>query len=365
MKALLIAEQLRQPIPGGIGTYIDGLCSGLMKISDIQPTLFTSKYRLNESSDVADPLLRYGLPISYSRFSSRVMTTLWSARWGKTKLGVHPDNWEVVHATSLLTPPKLSVPMTAMVHDLAWRAHPEAYPARGRKWHERALTHAIARADFFFVPSSATANDLISAGVPAKQIGVVPLGWDHLPEPDDERADALLKRFGVTGGFLLVVGTQEPRKNLARLLAAYTEICEQIHDLPLLLVGPEGWGGKLQPTPGVFLAGMPSAAVLTSLYRKCSVFVSVPLMEGFGLPVLEAMSQGAPVVSSETPSAGDATYRVDPHNVAAIGEGIKRVLNDRALRLELIAKGKLHAGPFTWERCARAHASVWRELGVA
>jgi len=103
-------------------------------------------------------------------------------------------------------------------------------------------------------------------------------------------------------------------------------------------------------------------AEVTAFYRRSFAFVSVPFLEGFGLPVLEAMAQGAPVIASPVPSAGDATYRVDPHNTAAITEAMVRLTKDEALRSDLIERGKRHADRHTWADTARLHAHAWMQL---
>lgn len=364
MRALVIAEQLRGRVPGGIGTYVDGLCLGLTREHDLDVTIGASAWRAKSSnaSDEAsrDPLEQYGYPLWRSRWSSTVMSRLWD--YGFASPTSRSRRWDVVHATSLLLPPTKDDVLTVMVHDVGWRHYPDAYTRRGCRWHERALIRAIDRAAHFFVPSNATANDLIAAGVPTKKTTVVDLGWDHLPDADDPGSEALLDRIGVSGPFLLAVGTIEPRKNLPRLVDAYRTIAAQVDNIPLLIVGPHGWGAALKSAPGVMLVGSPSTAILTALYRRCSVFVSVPLLEGFGLPVLEALSQGAVVVSSGTPSAGVATYRVDPTNTGAIAEGIRRAVTDTDLRRELKRVGRAHAADRTWVQCAHQHARVWEEL---
>lgn len=352
MKVLIVAEQLRQRVPGGIGTYVTGLCLGLVNEDIIMPTLVASGTKDN----LPDPLEEFGYPIVRMRYRTRVLSRLWGFGLAGPK-----GKWSAVHATSLLMPPSRA-PLTVMVHDMAWRRYPEAYPASGRAWHERALRRAIVHARHFFVPSLETKNDLVGDGVLPSQITVTNLGYDHLPEPDDEGASTLLARIKVTDSFLLAVGTFEPRKNLARLVAGYELVRSEIGKMPLVVVGPTGWGAALKPIEGVHIVRSASAAQITSLYRRCNTFVSVPLMEGFGLPILEAMSQGAPVVSSSTPSSGDATYRVDPMNPAAIGEGIRRVVTEPAMRRDLIAKGRRHAEGMTWANCARQHAQVWEGL---
>ena len=141
--------------------------------------------------------------------------------------------------------------MVVTVHDLLWRRVPDAYPARGRAWHEAALRRALRRADRFVVPADVVADDLEGAGAPGPAITVIPMGSDHLPPPDFDAGAALLARLGIQGPFLLSVGTLEPRKNQARLIEAYTRIRGSLPEpWPLVLVGPTGWGRQVAPGPG-------------------------------------------------------------------------------------------------------------------
>jgi glycosyltransferase involved in cell wall biosynthesis len=250
-----------------------------------------------------------------------------------------------------------------MVHDLAWRHFPEAYPARGRRWHEAAVGRAVARADLLLVPSAAVADDLLAAGAAASHVEVVEEGCDHLPPPDDVEAQQLLTRVGVDGEFLLTVSTLEPRKNLPRLLAAYQQARPRLPGpWPLVVVGPAGWGPALRPGPGVALAGHAGGGVLAALYRQARVVAYVPLREGFGLPVVEAMSAGAPVVATPVPSAGGAALEVDPLDRDAIAEALVRAATDDGLRAELVAAGHERAAGLTWAGAARRHLELWASI---
>lgn len=351
MKALLTAEQLRRKVPGGVGTYVRGLVQGFTSEPDADIALWASR-----GSDSA--LAEFGLPVVTSRLPSKFLTRAWDK--GRS---APPEGWDVIHATSLAVPPASSQPMTVTVHDVGWRTFPDAYPDRGREWHEASLKRAKERAQMIIVPSQATANDLMDDGVDQKKIAVIPLGSDHLPEPDLDGALAKLHEANVFGDYILAVGTLEPRKNLPNLIKAFERAQQHLPaDMNLVIVGPPGWGKQVEQTRNVQMIPHASMAEITALYDRCRTFVSVPLLEGFGLPVLEAMSRGAPVVSSNVPSAGNATYRVDPSNIAGIAEGITRVVNDADLRYSLMDKGRAHAKEFTWGKCARRHMAVWDEL---
>lgn len=354
MRVLVVAEQLRRPVPGGIGTYVRGLVQGLASRGDEAApdvTLWASRPPRGDP----DPLVALGPPVITSLLPAPVLVRAWDR--GAVRPPGHPD---VLHATSFAIPPPGTVPLSVMVHDLAWRHFPDAYPERGRRWHEAALGRAVGRARLLVVPSATVADDLLAAGASSGRVEVVEEGCDHLAPPDDEGADALLARLGVSGGFLLTVSTLEPRKNLPRLLAAYDRARARLPEpWPLVVVGPAGWGPQLQGRPGVVLAGGVGSGVLAALYRRTRVMAYVPLREGFGLPVVEAMSCGAPVVASAVPSAGGATLEVDPFDVDVIAHALVRAAIDGDERAGLVAAGRARTAGLTWERAARGHAELW------
>jgi glycosyltransferase involved in cell wall biosynthesis len=356
VQVLVVAEQLRQPVPGGIGTYVRGLLGGLGVLGNgTRPdvTLWASR----PPRGGGEPLAGLGR-VATSALPARAMVAAWDLGLGRPSLA--PD---VIHATSFAVPPAGDPPLSVMVHDLAWRHFPEAYPARGRRWHEAALGRALRRAGLLVVPSSTVADDLLAAGAPASRVEVVQEGCDHLAPADDPGAAALLGRLGVTGEFLLTVSTLEPRKNLPRLLAAYGAARDRLPEpWPLVVAGPSGWGPDVTPAPGVVLAGNVTGGVLTALYHRARVLAYVPLREGFGLPVVEAMACATPVVASAVPSAGGAALEVDPFDVGAIASALVRAATDEAARADLVSAGRARAAGLTWERAARAHVALWTDL---
>ena len=327
MTITVVAEQLRRPVPGGIGTYVRGLFQGLAAMPD------------------APPVTRWT-----SRLAPQVRSRLWDRGIGRVP-------GDVVHAPSLAIP-RVDGRLVVVVHDLAWRDAPETFPTRGREWHERAFGRAVRRADRFVVPSTDTADRVVQAGVSRERVTVIPEGADHLPPPDDAGAAEVVK-----GEFVLTVATLEPRKNLARLVEAYQRARPQFGaDLPLVAVGPRGWGSVAVPN-GVVAAGAVSDAVLAALYGRARVVAYVPLVEGFGLPPVEAMRAGAPVVASTAvPSSRGAALDVDATDVDAIADALVRAVTDDALRAELVDRGTTRARSLTWAAAAEAHVDLWREV---
>ena len=277
----------------------------------------------------------------------------------------------ILHSVSLAAPvPSSGTLLVLTVHDVAWRSMPEAYPPRGRRWHEAALRRAARRAALFVVPSEKTAEALLAAGVGVTEaeVAIVEEGADHLGEPDGPAARALLDRLGVKGPYLLTVSTLEPRKNLDRLVQAYTLTGRDSRS-----PGPSSWSARTdgglpgrarvrsRPT-GVVFAGAVDGGVLAAIYGGARCCAYVPIVEGFGLPVVEAMAQGTPVVSSPVPSSAGASLEVDPASVASIAEGLVAAACDESTRADLVARGRERAGSLRWVDAARAHVALWKRV---
>lgn len=355
-RVLLLVEQLRRKAAGGIGTYVLGLIQGLTDMSDAgRPDieLFASRPRTKP-----DDLARLGFPLRSSVLPGPLLTRAWDR--GVLRA---PGGYDVVHALSMATAEPGSAALVSTVHDLLWRHVPDTYPARGRAWHEAALQRSLARSDRFLVPSEVVADDLVHAGASPDRVAVVPMGCDHLPAPDSDAVDALLSRLGVVGPFLLSVGTMEPRKNLMRLALAYDRMRSSLPEpWPLVVVGPSGWGEQLHEHQGVVLAGMVTQSELAGLYARARLLAYVPLMEGFGLPPVEAMLAGAPVVASNVPSTAGAAYQVDPHDTDSIAEGLLVVATDEITRHQLETAGRRHAAELSWSTIAQRHVGLWEEV---
>jgi len=362
----LAAEQLRRRVPGGIGTYSRGLLKGLGELPAAErPTL---RLVASRPSVRPDPLEDLGYPVETSWLPGPLMTRAWDL--GLTRTGRGSD---IVHSVSLAAPvPFAGTSLVLTVHDVAWRSMPEAYPPRGRRWHEAALRRAGRRAAVVIVPSEATATALLAAGVGITEdrVVVVPEGADHLGQPDDPAAQALLERLCVQGPYLLTVSTLEPRKNLDRLVQAYVLIRPRLPEpWPLLVVGPSGWGPSgsakgPKPVAGVVFAGAVGGGVLAAIYGGARCCAYVPIVEGFGLPVVEAMAQGTPVVSSPVPSSAGASLEVDPIDVSSIAEGLLAASSDEATRTGLVARGLERAASLRWVDAARAHVAVWQRVAA-
>ena len=370
---MVIAEQLRRKVPGGIGTYTSGLLDGLAALHRSGTVIPEVTVFASRPPTLPDPLSTFGFQVETSRLPSRLLTRAWDKELFRVR-----GDFPVVHATSFAFPrvPQDSA-LVVMVHDMAWRHLPDAYPPRGRRWHEEALKRALLRARTFVVPSAEVADDLVASGAAQASVNIVAEGCDHLPPPDHLGASTLLSQLGVNGPpYLLSVGTLEPRKNLSRLIEAYRLVRPSLPDpWPLVVVGPAGWGPDHGPGPGsasyttsgstnsgtdgVVFAGRVDSTVLAALYDQARLLAYVPLAEGFGLPPVEAMHAGIPVVSSSLPSVGSAALIVDPLSVDSIAEGLMTAALDDKVRADLIAAGTAHAAGLTWSATAARHVALW------
>jgi glycosyltransferase involved in cell wall biosynthesis len=405
-RVLVVVEQLRRPVPGGIGRYavglLDGLSAGGAGGPDGAVTLFASRPPRPTASAArtsaaapADPLARFDFEVRSSRLPGRLLTRAWDRG-----LGSLPVPCDVVHAVSLAVPPRRTgghrlgaggpparpPALCVVVHDLAWRRHAEATTARGRRWHEAALRRALAAAAAVIVPSSAVAEELAADVDRARtRVAVVPWGADHLPPPDHRGAEQLLAAHGVVGPYLLTASTLEPRKNLPRLFAAYQSAVSSLPERwPLVVAGPRGWGGEAASGPAtgpgrVVMVGPVGDAVLSGLYAGARLLAYVPLAEGYGFPPVEAMAVGTPVLTSAgvpsvTPEPAEwrgepsapvepAAEVVDAADVDAIAGGLLVVATDDRRRAELAARGRDLVAGRRWSTVAARHRRLWDELG--
>lgn len=270
------------------------------------------------------------------------------------------------------------------VHDLGYLHYPEAHLPAARRYLDWSTRWSARQAVAVLADSAATKADLVRAyGIAAEKVHVVHLGRDEgLARAADPAAlaaaaAAARARYGVGPRYLLYVGTLQPRKNLARVIAAFAILAGRpaADGVQLVLAGKQGWlyedlaaqVNRLGLAGRVLFPGYIADGDLPALLSGALAFVYPSLYEGFGIPVLEAGACGVPVITSNTSSlpevAGDAALLVDPHDVDAIAAAMERLLTDDALRAELIRRGHENVKRFSWEKCARETLAVLLEAG--
>ncbi len=253
------------------------------------------------------------------------------------------------------------------VHDLGYRFFPAQHTAASRLYLDASTRFSCRAARRVVADSQATCRDLEQQyGVPASKITVVYPGLDATLAPSDHAAqEAVCKRYHLPRPFVLYVGTIQPRKNLARLAEAFARLPGAFAGTDLVLAGRPGWLADeiharvraLGLEDRVRFPGYVPQEDLAALLSAAECFVMPSLYEGFGLPVLEAMACGAPVICSSAGSlpevAGDAALQFAPLDLDGLTQALARVLGDPGLRRELVARGHARTREFSWERTAR------------
>jgi glycosyltransferase involved in cell wall biosynthesis len=311
----------------------------------------------------------FPLNFRYARapLTERALVTIWQRFGLPLPVELFVGGTDVFYSPDFVLPPSRAKRKILTVHDLSFKRVPEtAVPSL--KWYlEGAVPRAVKRADLIFADSDATRADLIELfGAAAERVQTLYSGVEDLfrPVTDAEVLRAVRCRHALTKPFILSVGTIEPRKNLVRLIEAYSRL-RQIVDLDLVIAGGRGWMyDQIYRSPeefGVgrnvrFLGYVPEAD-LPALYSLATLFVYPSLYEGFGLPVLEALACGAPVITSDNSSlpevAGDAAILVDPRDTEALKEAMARLADDETMRVDLSRRGPERARKFSWDASAR------------
>ncbi len=293
-------------------------------------------------------------------------------------------SWELLrHPVDLLFVPAHVIPLyhppytLVTVHDVGFRFFPEAHPFWQRLYLEWSTRYHARTAARLIAVSQATRTALLEQyGVPPERVHVIYNGYtpDLEPVRDPQRLAAVRQTYGIPGDYILYLGRIQPRKNLQRLIQAFARLAADNPHLSLVLAGPGGWLEEgiraeiaAQGLEGrVLLPGYIAAADKAALLSGARVFAFPSLYEGFGIPVLEAQTCEVPVLTSTTSSlpevAGDAALLVDPTDVDAIAQGLRRLLEDKALRADLQARGRINVHRFTWERAGRELAALMEAL---
>ncbi|MGH8984130.1 MAG: glycosyltransferase family 4 protein [Acidimicrobiia bacterium] len=383
MRVALNLEQLLQTPPGGVGRYTAELARLLPGLDGgdrddaVELVPFVARHRTADVTEALNAWRLGGLDPVVLPLPRPVLYDAWHVVGAPGLRGVARTRGalDVVHAPSVAVPPTGRYRLVVTVHDAAPLLFPDTYPRRGRWFHRRGIAAAARRADLVITVSQAAADEIQEhTAIPAERMRVVPNGVE-LTEASDDDATAARAAFDLGARpYVLWLGSLEPRKNVGLLVEAFARWAAT-SDVPhqLVLAGPAGWvedrDTVLAPArrlgDRVRTIGRVGDDHLRGLYRGADVFVLPSRHEGFGLPVLEAMAQGTPVVASDIPSlrevAGDAARLVTPFDPDAWAGALDDLLHDRDRHAHLGAAGRRRAELFSWERCASETRAVYRE----
>jgi glycosyltransferase involved in cell wall biosynthesis len=303
----------------------------------------------------------------HSRLKRPLLYESW-LRFNRPSIQPLVDGCDVIWASAMVPPPKGSAGMVATVNDLEFLDHPEWHTARGRSFFPRSFKAAAKRSDVIVCPSHIVANRCMAEGVSSDRIRVVPLGVSS-HRVDAAEVDEIRTHYQLPDEFVLWVGTLEPRKNLEGLVSAMQQL-----EVPVAVVGPDGWNMSaedelLRPLGDrCHRLGKVPDRDLHRLYSAASVFVFPSHAEGFGLPVLEAMAQGTPVVTSQgtatEEAAGGAAVLVDPKDPEHIADAVSSVLCSDVLAAKLAAKGLDRAREMSWDKTAAGYAQAFADAAA-
>jgi glycosyltransferase involved in cell wall biosynthesis len=362
MRAAVVIEQCWHRVPGGTAT------AALAQVAAVAATGRVDQVGVAARHPGPPPEpWRPAIPVRHLPLPRPVLYRTWH-RWRRPPVERATGPVDVVHATGYAIPPR-HAPLVVTLHDLAWRREPSMFTRNGVRFFEAGLRCALDDADLVLVPSRATLEDCVAAGIARSRLRHVPWGMTMVDVADGD-VEEVRRRFGLTERYVLAVGTLEPRKNIPRLIEAFARLPHR--DVTLVVVGPEGWG-ESPPTDVTRLGtrlrftGFIPNRQLGPLYGGASVVCYPSLWEGYGLPVAEAMGAGAPVVTStgtatEELVAGGAGLAVDPYDVDAIAKAIASVLDDDDLADRLRAAGRERARATTWAGTAAATIAAYEEV---
>lgn len=348
----------------GVGAYVRGLLEGLKKIDC--HTEF-SYFDVNQDRDDSKP----------KTLRSRVNTIYRDIFWLNFVLPVQikQKHVDLLHMPAFYAPVYKTRPTVITIHDMVWFDHAEYFPIWQRTYMRLFVPITAKNADAVIVDSESTRQDLIKKlQIPARKVHVTHLGVSkHFSVVPDAHVQKNKLKYELDE-YILIVGSVEPRKNLRRLLIAFAELRGKYPNVILVHVGTSTWQSsdvfqlieKMELSRSVrFLWNLPQEDLI-ALYNGALFFVFPSLYEGFGLPVIEAMACGCPVITSNISSlpevAGEAAELINPYDTNQIREAMEALYQNEEKRQDLVQKGLIHANSFSWERCARETMAVYDEV---
>jgi glycosyltransferase involved in cell wall biosynthesis len=369
VQAAIFLEQALAPVSGGTGRYSIELAAALARTANQgdSVTSWTAWHGDTAPAVVAGVVgpRRLSLP-------RRALAEAW--RYG---VGPAPRGVDVLHAPTLLVPPRRRYPLVVTIHDAVPWTHPETLTPRGARWHRVMAERAVGSASAIAVPTQAVADELAAVLPTVRAVPIHVLGAGVarvvLREPDAVYAERVAAALALPERFVLSLATLEPRKGLDVLMDALATIGATAPQL--LVVGQAGWGG-VDPAAAARRAGLPPGRLrvlgrlgdpeLAVVLRRATLLVAPSRAEGFGLPVAEAMAVGTPVVCSDAPAlvevAGGAAAVVPRDDAGALAAAIAKLFADSSERDRMAVAGRARAAAFDWHLVAERAWALYRSL---
>jgi len=352
-------EQCWHRVPGGTATSALRTSAALARRGDVEVIGVSARHRRPPAEAFTPPV-----PVAALGLPRRALYESWH-RLRRPAVERATGPVDVVWASGVAVPPR-TVPLLVTVHDLAPLHHPEHHPRRSLPFYRRAFALAREEADLVLCPSMATLEDCTAHGFDRARLRHVPWGARAWPVEEADVA-AAKARHRLDGDYVLSVGTAEPRKNLAVVVEAFGRVARP--GLLLALAGPDGWNEDVRALVAgredVRLLGFVPDDELAALYAGAAVFCYPSLLEGFGLPVLEAMAHGAPVVTSARTATAELVdgvgAAVEPTDPVAVAAALADVLDDPDEAARRREAGRNRAAGYTWEATADAVVAAARE----
>jgi glycosyltransferase involved in cell wall biosynthesis len=358
----------------GIGRYVRELVAHLARQDDHTAYhLFVAGAKSDQLPPPPGPnFLWKATPVT-----RRWLIRLWYRLHFPLPVQVFTGRADLFHATDFVLPPIAGcIPTLLTVHDLSFVRVPETAIPRLKQFLDEVVPRSVERATHVLADSTATKADLVELyGTPEDKITVLLSGVEARFKRVESGLVAIFRKYGIPAGdYILTVGTVQPRKNYVRLIEALAQLHSNNHEVHLVIAGGPGWlADRIFDTINstgmqqyVHLIGFVDDDDLPALYSGAACVAFPSLYEGFGFPILEGMACGTPVVTSNISSmpeaAGDAALLVDPYDVAAIADALRRLLTDESLRQTLVERGYRQAQRLTWERSAAQLKHVYQQL---
>lgn len=362
----------------GIGRYTRALIRALTRLDR------SNEYRLfvaGRGGPHGQTRWPSNVRLSVIPLSQRNLTRIWHRLRLPLPVEAFIGSLDLFYSPDFVLPPVMRARTLLTVHDLSFVCYPQTADPHLYRYLNVAVPRSVGRADHILADSQNTAHDLSRLwDVPAGKVSVLYSGVEPRFRPVTDAAELarVRGRYDLPQNFIFTVGTLQPRKNYERLIRAFSQLwaAPEGHSHQLVVAGGKGWlyesifdsVRELGLDRGVLFPGFVDDEDLPALYTLADLFVFPSLYEGFGLPVLEAMACGTPVICSDASSlpevAGDAALLVDPLDVEGWTQAMGQALNDEQLRRRLVARGLAQARRFSWERAAREVQRLCRSLVV-